>query len=365
MQTTAQLRAAAYAAEEARDYALAAALYQAALAAYPHTHAGSKIAAHDRGELLARLQDMRAAARAAARENPRVCVESPAKLKGASLRFDAGASAEPRAPRASTARKAKRTAAKAPAPAPRTQRKKKTRARRARLPLLAEIKRLGGIGKKDALALWGKAYVEGAPRGVFTRKGRGVDRMAIDLGAEKWLSAPLGGDQVGELAERIRSEIFGHASPHPIHGAPSVADMELAELVLAARSGSAEAQSELELRGVAWNPRRRRRNPDLLTIAGNPADASMVAARAAFRKFHGTEPTNARKIGRGKGVLVALGQLGEVVYKPRRGDRKGPAWFHQFGPGVVLAATPDGKHLFIIDTKGNRRAVDWARGIIR
>lgn len=300
---------------------------------------------------------------------PRVCVESPAKLKGASLRFDAGAGVEQRAPRARSARKAKGSVAKAPAPAPRIQRKKKTRraaapVQRSRLPLLAEIKSRGGINKKDALALWGKTYVEGAPRGVFTRKGRGVDRMAVDLGAERWLSAPLGGDQVGELAERIRSEIFGHASPHPIHGAPSVAEMQLSELVLAARSGNAEAQAELDLRGVAWNPRRRR-NPDLITIAGNPADAAMVAARAAFRKFHGTEPTKVRKIGRGKGVLVALGQLGEVVYKPRRGDRKGPAWFHQFGPGVVLAATPDGKHLFIIDTKGNRRAVDWARGIIR
>lgn len=112
------------------------------------------------------------------------------------------------------------------------------------------------------------------------------------------------------------------------------------------------------------NPRRKpRRNPQVLTI--NPSAAnSLERAREAYRTFHGCDPEKVRRIGKGKGVLIALGELLRIDYKPRRGDRKGTAWFHHFRKGAVLAGTPDGKRLFIIDREG-KRAVDWARGIVR
>lgn len=109
---------------------------------------------------------------------------------------------------------------------------------------------------------------------------------------------------------------------------------------------------------------RRRKNPDLLTMAGNPASPAMAKAAAAYRQFHGCEPQKIRRIGNGSGVLVSLGDLLEIVYKAKRGDRKGPAWWHKFGKGSVLASTPDGKHLFILNPKGTRTAVDWQRGIV-
>ena len=103
----------------------------------------------------------------------------------------------------------------------------------------------------------------------------------------------------------------------------------------------------------------KRRNPDLLTIA-NPT--TMRKAVDAYRQFHGVDPKKATK-GRGKGVLIALGELQEVVYRPNRGKRKGPAFFHKFKAGNVLAVTPDGKRLVIVD-RDNRKAVDFDLGII-
>lgn len=120
---------------------------------------------------------------------------------------------------------------------------------------------------------------------------------------------------------------------------------------------------------IRWkkNPRKQRkakRNPQVLTI-GNPGRAELSKAVAAYKEFHGVNPASARKIGKGKGVLVALGELVEITYKPRRGERKGTAWFHRFRKGAVLAGTPDGKKLYIVDREGGRKAVDWSRGIIR
>lgn len=145
-------------------------------------------------------------------------------------------------------------------------------------------------------------------------------------------------------------------------------------MVDAARRGDPGAQAELELRGIAWNPtakkKRRRRNPDLVTVLGNPAPKDLPAAARAYREFHGVDPATVVEIAGPKDrVLVSLGELREVVYQPRRGDRKGPAFFHRFGRGAVLAATPDGKHLVIVpagDVKRGRRSarVDWSRGIV-
>lgn len=107
--------------------------------------------------------------------------------------------------------------------------------------------------------------------------------------------------------------------------------------------------------------RRPRKNPQLLTI--NPTDRQVAAAVRAYRQFHGVDPKRAIKLGPRGGVLVALGELREIVYQPRRGARKGPAYFHHFQPGNLLAATPDGKRLVIVDRK-NRRAVDFDLGIV-
>jgi len=108
-------------------------------------------------------------------------------------------------------------------------------------------------------------------------------------------------------------------------------------------------------------------NPELVTLLANPTTAADFAAGlAAFRRFHATNPKAVRRIGRGKRVLVALGELREVVYSPRRGQRKGPAFFHRFRPGAVLAASTDGKELRIISAgqRGRRFRVDWSRGIV-
>ncbi len=105
---------------------------------------------------------------------------------------------------------------------------------------------------------------------------------------------------------------------------------------------------------------RRRRNPELMTL-GNPSK-DLARAVKAFRQFHGVAPKKVTK-GRGKGVLVALGELREIVYQPTRGMRKGPAFFHKFKPGNVLAVTADGKRLVIVDRK-KRKAVDFDAGIV-
>lgn len=107
---------------------------------------------------------------------------------------------------------------------------------------------------------------------------------------------------------------------------------------------------------------RRRKNPQLLTVLGNPVRAEMAKAVAAYRRFHGVAPKKMSR-GGGKGVLIALGELREIVYQPRRGERRGPAFAHAFKAGNVLAVTPDGKKLVIVDRK-RRKAVDFDLGIV-
>jgi hypothetical protein len=129
---------------------------------------------------------------------------------------------------------------------------------------------------------------------------------------------------------------------------------------------------------VIGNPRRRRndtarrrqvaiRKPRKRTLA--PAQvahpSSLKRAVAAYRRFHGVPPVSARRLpGKGRGVLISMGALREIVYQPRRGDRRGPAFTHRFGRGAVLAVSPDGQHLYIVKTDGSRMRVDFDRGII-
>jgi len=109
-------------------------------------------------------------------------------------------------------------------------------------------------------------------------------------------------------------------------------------------------------------------NPHLLTIS-NPARPSRAAAAAvaAFQAFHGKITPRVNRVRRPPGapaILVALGDLREIVYAATRGARRGPAWIHKFGRGAKLAADPSGKHLWIVRGRGSRVRVDWARGIV-
>lgn len=109
--------------------------------------------------------------------------------------------------------------------------------------------------------------------------------------------------------------------------------------------------------------KRSRRNPHLLTI-GNPSP-DMAAAIRAYKRFHGiAPPPGSIKYGDGNGVLIALGELSRIDYRPRKGDRRGPIWFHHFKPGCVLCTDPAGRRLVVLDRHG-KRLVDFDRGIVR
>lgn len=106
----------------------------------------------------------------------------------------------------------------------------------------------------------------------------------------------------------------------------------------------------------------KRSNPDLLMLA-NP-NVELARAREAFVKFHGVEPRSIKKIGRGKRALVALGDAREIVYRPTRGMRRGPAFVHTFGAGLILATDAEGRGLYLVPLEGNATRVDFAKGII-
>jgi len=83
----------------------------------------------------------------------------------------------------------------------------------------------------------------------------------------------------------------------------------------------------------------------------------------AFETFHGGVEPRVRRIGKGNRVLIEIGRLREVVYQPRRGDRRGPAWVHKVR-GARLAATPDGKQLVIVIDPKHPMRFDPERGIV-
>ena len=135
-------------------------------------------------------------------------------------------------------------------------------------------------------------------------------------------------------------------------------------------TNAAELRDEAEVRDVAraYGVQVFEVADDLLNLwgeqprRGNPAKLS--AAAAAYRKFHGIEPKKLRQLGGSGGALVALGDLLEVVYRPTKGQRRGPAFVHKFGRGAVLAATPDGAQLVLVPAPGRPFRVDWERGIV-
>lgn len=94
----------------------------------------------------------------------------------------------------------------------------------------------------------------------------------------------------------------------------------------------------------------------------NPAPSQ--AAVVAYEAFHEAAPHKVRSVNvAGSGDLVALGDLVEIVYRPTRGARRGPAFVHKFGAGAVVAASPDGTELVLVPGRRPFR-VDWHRGII-
>ena len=183
-----------------------------------------------------------------------------------------------------------------------------------------------------------------------------------------------GGLRWEEMVEQLRSEGYIRKTS----GDPSREFVELltdsvnGTEVYSALDGDAvreREQRELERAHMARSrgAPRRKANPHLLTL-GNPSKVTsehVRAAIAAYKRFHGVEPKPGQiHRGDGNGILIALGELCRVDYKPRRGDRSGPTWFHHFKPGAVLCTSPDGRRLVVLDRHG-KRLVDFDRGIVR
>lgn len=126
-----------------------------------------------------------------------------------------------------------------------------------------------------------------------------------------------------------------------------------------AKNSSTPSRTRSAKRGTS---RTGRRNPQLLTVM-NPTRADLEKARKAYRQFHGVDPKRVAKLGTRGPILIALGETREIVYQPRRGHRTGPAFFHHFKAGNVLAVTADGKRLVIVDRR-KRKAVDFDLGIV-
>lgn len=109
---------------------------------------------------------------------------------------------------------------------------------------------------------------------------------------------------------------------------------------------------------------RRRANPLLLTLHNPASPTTKAAALAAFREFHRTEPREVTRLPGDGPPLVVLGDLVEIVYRPTRGARRGPAFVHKFGAGARVAATSDGRQLVLLPNARKPFRVDWKRGII-
>jgi hypothetical protein len=93
------------------------------------------------------------------------------------------------------------------------------------------------------------------------------------------------------------------------------------------------------------------------------ADTELEAAVEAYREFHGVDPERILPLGEGRKVLLMLGLLREIVYKPTRGERRGPAFIHHVGPSVALAATADGE-VVLVPLPGSRFRFDPEYGLM-
>ena len=108
------------------------------------------------------------------------------------------------------------------------------------------------------------------------------------------------------------------------------------------------------------------KNPQLLVI--NPTAADRKAARsealAAFREFHGCDPSDVIKIGKGSEPLIALGQVHTIIYGPRIGVRASGLYRHKFRAGSATLVTDLDGRLSILPRGKKPYRVDFKRGII-
>lgn len=246
-------------------------------------------------------------------------------------------------------RKAQRTAAKAA----RVQRARAA-ARSRPKQLLTRIRELGGINLRTWPGQTARELGKGM-RNVFRKRGGlPFDRMARVLAEDGYGTPERDGETYDPswLIEAV-SDAANGAEVLPASASEFVMRRELRERQQRERAHRQHDRAQ------------RRANPKLLTMVANPSKRQpSAAAIAAFREFHETDPKAIRQIP-GKGPdLIALGDLVEIVYRPTRGARRGPAFVHKFGRGAVLAATVDGQQLVLLPSPRKPFRVKWDRGII-
>ncbi len=95
---------------------------------------------------------------------------------------------------------------------------------------------------------------------------------------------------------------------------------------------------------------------------GNPSVPS--SALRMYRRFHGSDPMNVRRIDAPPGTpkhLVMLGKLTELGYRvpghSGKAGRKNIPYLHKSGRGNILATDATGRNLFILKDRGSRMRV--------
>lgn len=159
----------------------------------------------------------------------------------------------------------------------------------------------------------------------------------------------------GKKPKRRKARRKASATPRPLRLSPSEIEARAAFVAEYGRDPTAT-----ELAAFAGARLKAKMRPDRRE---NPTPSA--AAVRAFREFHECEPRGVRVVDVPgiSGELIALGDLVEIVYRPTRGARRGPAFVHKFARGARVAATIDGKHLVLVPGPRAFR-VDWRRGII-
>lgn len=135
------------------------------------------------------------------------------------------------------------------------------------------------------------------------------------------------------------------------------------KVLAAARRGDKLAcaiLAEAAARSRTKTRRGRKRNPTLVTLH-NPSTARSKLL-ADYKTFHGVEPPKVRDLGPRFPDMMALGDCLEVVYRPTRGQRRGPAFFHKFKRGTQLARDVAGT-LYILRKDGKPVRFDPKLGI--
>ena len=95
---------------------------------------------------------------------------------------------------------------------------------------------------------------------------------------------------------------------------------------------------------------------------GNPSVPS--SALRMYRRFHGSDPMNVRKVDAPPGTpkhLVMLGKLTELGYRvpghSGKAGQKNVPYLHKSGRGNILATDATGRNLFILKDRGSRMRV--------